>query len=226
MDFGRMFQTWINVLTKPSEETFEGERGQPGATLSTALIWMAIAGVIAAVFGGIGAGIQGLMGGIGGLGTFLEMLPPEVADQYGPLLAQQAGFSLATIAGTFCFTLIAVPIAFLIGSGIWFVIAKLFGGTGEFEEQSYLLATISAPMTIINGVLAIIPFVGACLSLLIVIYQLVLTYFAMKVSHNLTSGRALGVVLTPVVIALICGVCLFGTAFLGVMGALMGESNF
>jgi hypothetical protein len=105
------------------------------------------------------------------------------------------------------------------------VLAKLFGGTGEFEEQSYLLATFSAPLTIVSSVLGVIPLAGPCLSFFLGIYQLVLTYFAMKVSHNMTSGRALGVVLT-VIILLLCLVCTVMLGVLGGVGAMMGSNGF
>jgi hypothetical protein len=226
MDFRRMFQTWINVITKPSEATFDEERHQPEATLTTALIWMAVAGVIAAIFGAIGAGIQGMMGGMAGLAPLLDAMPPDMARELAPFMVQQAGGTFASVGIAFCVGLFGVPLGFLIGSGIWFVLAKLFGGTGEFEEQSYLLATFSAPLTIVSSVLGVIPLAGPCLSFFLGIYQQVLTYFAMKVSHNMTSGRALGVVLTPVIILLLCLVCTVMLGVLGGVGAMMGSNGF
>ena len=48
MDFGKMFETWLKVLTKPGEEVFQQEREKPEAKLSTALIWIIISAVIIA----------------------------------------------------------------------------------------------------------------------------------------------------------------------------------
>jgi hypothetical protein len=48
----------------------------------------------------------------------------------------------------------------------------------------------------------------------------------MKVSHNLTSGRALGVVLTPIVLLFLCFICIFALALLGGLGAAMGSNGF
>lgn len=214
MDFAAMFHTWINVLTKPGEATFEDERNQPQAKLSTAVIWVVIAGAIAAVFSGISAAISGLIGGGASMmGPLLEQMPPEVQSQMGQYLARSAG-GAAGIGSAFCGTLIIAPIAFLIGSAIWFGLAKLFGGTGNFEEQTYLLGTFTAPMMIISSALGVIPFLGGCLAFFVSIYQIVLTYYTMKVSHNLTSGKALTVVLVPMILVILCMVC-------GVMMAVM-----
>ena len=89
-----------------------------------------------------------------------------------------------------------VPIGFLVGTAIYFVIAKLLGGTGDFGRYAYLNASFSAPLTILSSIISVIPVLG-CISIFIGIYQLVLTYYSTKVEHNLTSGRALIVVLLP-----------------------------
>ncbi len=46
-----MLQTWVNVLTRPGEEVFAAERGKSSATLSTALTWIFLASVMAALLG-------------------------------------------------------------------------------------------------------------------------------------------------------------------------------
>ena len=132
MDFSAMFHTWINVLTKPGEATLADELGQPQAKLSTAVIWVVIAGAIAAVFSGISAAISGLMGGTASMmGPLMEQMPPEVQSQMGQYLESSAS-GISGVGTAFCGTLIIAPIAFLIGSALWFGLAKLFGGTGNF----------------------------------------------------------------------------------------------
>ena len=46
-----MLQTWVNVLTKPGEKVFAAERSKSSATLSTALAWIFLASVMAALLG-------------------------------------------------------------------------------------------------------------------------------------------------------------------------------
>ena len=46
-----IIQTWRDVLTKPGEPVFEGERAKPEATLTTVLIWIVGAAIVTAVLG-------------------------------------------------------------------------------------------------------------------------------------------------------------------------------
>lgn len=223
MDFAAMFQTWMNVITKPGEATFEAERHQPQANLTTALIWIVIAAVVLAIGNAISALIGSLLGGGASMTQmFLDQadLPPEVAAQ----LSASAAGGVGSIAGAFCGALIAAPILFLIGSGIYFLLAKLFGGTGNFEEQTYLLAASAAPITIVSSLVGIIPLLGGCVGFLLFIYQLVLNYFALKVTHGLTSGKALAVVLIPVGIFLLC-ICLGVISFATIVGGAINEAR-
>ena len=229
MDFGAMFQTWIKVLTNPREETFLEARQSPQANLKTAIIWIIVAGIIAAIFGAIGAGINSMLG-IGGdtMGSILSNIdmPPEARHQLTGVLAGRVVGTGAGIFGALCGTFFIVPIFFLIGSVIYFAIAKMFGGDGDFEEQTYLLATFTAPITIVNAVIGIIPFLGGCVTFFISIYQLVLTYFAIKASHNLTSGKALMTVLLPAFIIFLCVICGMVAFMVTVMGAAAVGGNF
>lgn len=197
MDFAGAIETWRRVLTQPGEPVFEQERTNPNATLQTALIWMLIAGVVAAIFGWI----AGLIGLSSAAAMISQMgLPPEVEAQMGPMMSTMMGSAgLAAI--------ITVPVFFLIGTFITHLIAKLLGGQGEYSPYAYLASTYQAPITMISSILAIIPFAGGCVSFLLSIYSWVLTYFAVKVNYNLTSGRALAVVLIPLAIVIVLALC-------------------
>lgn len=222
MDFGSMFQTWIAVLTRPGEQTFAEEVNRPNASLGTALIWIVVAGVIYAVFSMIRVFILTAldMGG-GMMQTFVEQadLPPEMAEA---MIASGAG-GAGSAFGTLCGSIIFVPIGFLIGAAIYFAIAKLVGGQASFDKHTYALATFSAPILIINGLVSVVPIVGGCLGFVIGIYSLVLTYFAMKAVHKLTSGKAAIVAFTPMVLGICCAVGVFALAMTIAAGAMSGE---
>ncbi len=227
MDFAAMFESWMNVLFHPGEAAFEEELGKPQAKLSTAIIWVVIAGVIAAVFSMIRMAVQMLvMGGGGSMWEpLLSEMPPEVQREFGQYMMGGAGLGVAAFGSAFCMSLIMIPIGFLIGALIWFVLAKIFGGDGDFEGQAYLMATYTAPLMIVNSVISIIPFLGACVAFFLALYQIALTYFMLKVSHNLSSGKALTIVLLPVILSLLCVVCGIAAIVLSFMGTV-GGGNF
>jgi hypothetical protein len=210
MDFSSVIATWQHVLTQPSEETFAQEAQGPNATLTTALIWMVIAGVIAGILGGLRAVV--FAGAAGGLGDALRgmNLPPQVANQFGMLMGG-GGFM----------AIIVVPLGFLIGAGIVHLLATVLGGSGDFGKLAYLIAAYQAPITIAAAIIGLIPFLGGCVATLLAIYGLVLEYFAVKANYGLTQGRALAVVLIPLAIAVVLAICV-GVVIGAVVAGLSG----
>jgi hypothetical protein len=150
-------------------------------------------------------------------------MPPEMAAQMAAFTGASIGLG---IVFAFIGSLIFAPLGFLIGSAIYFLIAKVLGGEGSFERHTFALSTFTAPLLIVNGALGIIPVLGACLSFVVYIYQIVLTYFAMKVAHNLTSGKALLVALVPLIIGLICAAAVFFLVFTVFFGILASSGGF
>jgi Na+/proline symporter len=205
MNLSETWQTWLRVTTAPGEPTFEAERQKPQATLTTALIWMLIAGIVAALLGFIQAAVAaGTAQSSIAQALAMADLPPESRAQLQQLFS--SGVFGALGGSVSLASIIMVPVGFLVGTAIYFVIAKLLGGTGDFGRYAYLNASFSAPLTILSSIISVIPVIG-CVSIFIGIYQIVLTYYSTKVEHNLTSGRALIVVLLPLLVVLLLVFC-------------------
>lgn len=49
IDLRTMLLTWVLVTTRPGNDVFEAERLKPSATLTTALLWIVLAGVVTAL---------------------------------------------------------------------------------------------------------------------------------------------------------------------------------
>jgi hypothetical protein len=220
MDFALMFNTWKAALLQPGEPVFAGERDKPHATLTTALIWIVIGAAVAAVF----SFLQGLLAvnTMGSMDAFFQQadLPPEVAAQLSGIFS--GGMMAGLVGAGSLMSIILTPIFFLIGVGILYLIARLLGGTGAYGNYAYLIATFQAPITILNAILALIPFLGGCIGFLLTIYGLVLTYYATKVAHGLTSGKAIAVVLIPLLVVLLLVGCVIFSA-IGLIFSTMGQ---
>ncbi len=209
MDFSAMFQTWIGAVTNPNEEWYDAEKRSPNASLGTAIIWIVIAAVITGLIGllflslglGVANAINTVQSALGQAG-----LPVEVQQQFDSVLAQLGVLGLG-VGGTIIGIILA-PIGFLIGTFITHLIAKLFGGTGEYARYAYLNAAIYAPLNVVNALISGVPIAGSCIGVFVSIYGLVLTYFAIKANYNLTSGRAIGVLLAPLVLLVLLFVLL------------------
>ncbi len=214
MDVNSIFQTWVNVLTKPGEEVFTAEREKSSAKLKTALIWMILASVISALLGTLQSQIFSSQ--FGGFGQIMDMLPTELQGEYAPIAEADSP------VGTFLnFSVVIVgPIFFLLGVGIYHIIASVLGGRGQFGRYAYLYATFGAPIVIVGSILGFLPAVGGCLSALLGIYQIVLNYFALKVEYQLSQGRAIVVVVAPLLVGLALVACL-AFALVGMFASAM-----
>ncbi len=193
MDFNEIFQTWKKVLLSPGEEVFVAAREKPSATLGTALVWMIMASVVAALLGLLQA--QLFSSAMSGLGQFTAMLPPEFQGELG--LADAGGAPGGPLASLFY--IIIGPVGFLIGVGIYHLIATVLGGRGQYGRYAYLTAAFGAPIMIVNSLLSLVPVAGMCGGFLLVLYYFVLAYFATKVEYGLSQGRAIVAVALPIV---------------------------
>ena len=213
MDVKSIFQTWVKVLTSPSEEVFVAEREKSSATLRTALVWVFLASVIAAILGVL----QSLVfsSAMGSMGQIARLLPAELQGGFEEM--SQTGATGGTF-GSLALIIVG-PIGFLIVVGIFHVTASILGGHGQYGRYAYLTATFSAPLVIVSSLLAFVPIAGSCLGLSLAIYQFVLAYFAIKVEYGLSQGRAIVAVVAPGLILLVLVGCIIVVAVGAVMSA-------
>jgi hypothetical protein len=142
-------------------------------------------------------------------------LPPEQQRVFGDLL-RNTGTGFGSLG-----YIIWIPIAFFIGMGIWFVSAKIFGGTGSFLDQSYAFMLYSVPIEGAAAILGIVPFLGGLAGFALTIYGFVLSIFAMMASQRLSGGRAVLAVFLPAIIVAL----LFCALFFVVIAAIVGAAN-
>lgn len=178
------FESWKMALTRPNEETFRSLADDPNGSLSRALIWIAVTSAVSYL---ITTTVQILFSGLlAGPGLF-------------EALEQEAGLLLPgglMIAGVFICGLPMVAlfsaIGILIYSGIVQFTASAFGGEGTLAEMVYALAAFTAPITLLSGLIGWIPIVN-CLTIPLVIYNLVLTLLAVKSVNRISWGKTIGI---------------------------------
>lgn len=197
-----MFQQMLNasraVLLRPSVATFEEyERDD----LSWALIYTVIGAVVAAILRAVGALVQR---------AAMQQQFAALEQQFGnspmlPIVRSLIGGG--GLVATLVFTLFAAVIGFFIGVGIIYLLGRAFGGTGTFGEMAYNIALYSTPITVLASLFSIIPIVGGLVALLLGIYQIYLNWLSIQAGMNLPGGKALWVILIPliVVVVLCCG---------------------
>jgi len=187
--FGEIPSLWTKV-TQMTEDWLAQEA--PRASGSNTLVGVLIYAVAAAIFTPISTLInQGVNNAIFG-------------SQAGDMPGISGGETLALV---FCCSILIAPLAFYIINGLNYLAAVLLGGKGAYSTQAYLVSLFYVPLGLVGLLASLIPCLGALVSLAVGIYYLVLNVRAMKVVHNLTTGRALVSVLWPVVLALFLACC-------------------
>jgi hypothetical protein len=214
-----MFQQMLNasraVLFHPSVATFEEHERND---LGWATIYIAISAVISAILGAIAFALnrpyieqqmRDLESRLGG-----QPLPPFTA----PFMGGQS-ITAAIIWGLF-----GTLAVFFIWTGLVYVLGRAFGGTGAFGEVAYDIALFWAPIAVVRGLISVIAFgpvafVGSLLGLAIFLYNFYLSWLSVQSGMNLPGGKALWVILIPILVVVLgcCGI--FGLGFLALLGA-------
>jgi hypothetical protein len=139
------------------------------------------------------------------------------------LLQPGGGFDLTRLlpiacGGAFAGAVLGL-ISFLFSSGLYYLVARLFQGQGEFVVQSYLLSLVYGPVSLVFGIVSPLMLLGAIdprLSFIpslifipISILALIMSVRALKSAHGYGTGAALGTIFLP-------------GLFFGCIGALLG----
>lgn len=153
-------------------------------------------------------------------GVFAEIGDDQKATGEGVAIAVVAGLiggisSIGGVDGTgvpgWIFSaVIGVPIGLAIGTGIFFLLSKLFKGQGEYVQLFRGLGYSSAP-----NALSIVPVIGALAAL---VYTVVLAIRAVSEISRLSTGAAAAVVLIPVAVLFILVFILIMAVGVALMG--------
>jgi hypothetical protein len=151
-------------------------------------------------------------------------LPDEIMSQIDPSVVNAVvqTQTTGTILSAAFWSVLWTLGGFLIGVGILYLIARVLGGTGAYGRYAYLIASFGAPLSIVSSIIGFVPVVGGCIGLLFSIYGMVLTYFATKVEHGLTQGKAIATVLIPLAFLILIFICAT-TVLVGAIAAIMGS---
>ena len=182
--FMEMLDTWAEMFTLPRQARLDEEHtyARWGLTIPGILLASAITSFFVALTN-VGS-------------TFL--LPQGTLD-----LAQLIPITCGgTIAGA-----VGGLVSFFIYSGLYYLVARILQGRGEFVVQGYLLSLVYGPFALVMGIVAPLMLLSAVqpelalipgLILLIVsILALIMTVRALKSTHGYGTGAALGTLFLP-----------------------------
>lgn len=146
--------------------------------------------------------------------TWISMMPPEMRDQVGPMMA--------TGGASFLITLLLAPVFIVIGLFIWSGILHLFvmmlgahqqsssGFEGTFRAVSY---------SYVSSLAQVVPIVGGLIAL---VWNIILQVIGLVRMHRTTQGKAVGAVLIPIGLCCVCVIVLVVVAIGSIASAIGG----
>ena len=140
----------------------------------------------------------------------------------GGILSQILSFEI----GIMIFTVAVLITGYFIVVGVMHILALLFGGKARYME--YFRAESHAAILSWLGILVMIPFLGGIINILISIWGIVVSVVILENVHKLTRGKAVIVVLIPVIISILLivigSIAYFGTLNPEAFGTLSPEA--
>ena len=147
---------WRDALTRPSDQTFARIAQSPNAKSTTAFLWIFLGSLVNFFLASLVQGAaMGQMMQNSDLG--IEGIPTGAG---GGLIAAICGAPIGAVISVVMFAIVV---------GIVQFIAKMFGGTGTFDQLAYSIAAIVTPFYLVSTVLTLlsaIPSVGWCFGIL------------------------------------------------------------
>src|SRR5579875_1284997 len=185
---------YLRVLTRPSAATFAEEMGKA----DWSIVWVELLAYALACAILYYIFFQEFLHILISLPPFATIInDPNVNGQ---LIMSTMQTSLTTSAIS---QIISAPIRIFLNVGIYYLIAKLFKGKGEFLTQLYSTLLFFVPLNIIALLLMLIPFVGWVLAFALSIYSIVLYINMLMAVHRFSGGRATLVYFIPAIVGFI-----------------------
>ena len=194
------FRTWIRVLRNSDVDSLRQEI--ENTDLKVSIIWMAGAGIIGTILGMLILFLYQVIKFIivGDSGSQIS----DLFNAYTQLLQVRIPGEFELSLGiVFLFVLfspiVIAPLGLLFISGILYSLAKMRGGEGEFDTQTYLISTFAAPLNFISLVFRSVPYLGITIVVIIGVFQVFLANRALQAAHNFAASQSLRVILIPLI---------------------------
>ena len=203
------FEALVGVITRPASTM---------ARIAAARPWQIALALTVAI-----ALISGLVNltnpAQAGLGTDPNALGPDVPPWLVTLLnfIRSPWFALVTA--------VLSPIFLLFFTGVYFLLGRLFGGTGHFSALFSTLAFASVPNLLFAPLSALLNLGGlslgwnllrALLGIAVSIWTLILQVLGIRESLHLSTGRAIATIAVLITVVILLA-CIFGLLFAAVL---------
>jgi hypothetical protein len=198
----KWYEIWWDIWTRPGMESFQSLLSEPRHDSTRGFIWIAVTSFVMALISALFSTL---------------VLKNLVTDAFGGELYKGIGdFTLASLCG-----LILSPVGATIGlavsAAIYHWVAGIFRGHGTWNNMVISLSAVSAPASIVGGVIGLISlllinnplliFLPSLVAFVFAIYVIILNVFAVRVVEDIGTLEAIGTLFIPTIIVVIVITC-------------------
>ena len=189
-------QAWLVAVTQPNIESYTALADDPSASVKKAFAWVFVSGLIA-------SGVASLLR-LAFISTALTGL-----EQSSDATIGIGVVALITLACVIPISAAMAGVGLLIYAGIEQFVAGALGGEGSFTRLCYVMAAYTAPISLAAALLALIPFLGACVGAILGFYSLGLNALAIKSVNRFGWGNAILSMIVPLIFLVLIMVIVF-----------------
>jgi hypothetical protein len=205
-------QAWLISLTQPNEMSYTALAEDPSASIRKGFAWVFVSGLIA-------SGVASVLR-LAFISTALSGL-----EQSSDMTTEIGIVALITLACLIPFSAALAGVGLMIYAGIEQFVAGALGGEGSFARLYYVMAAYTAPISLAAALLALIPFLGACVSGLLGFYSLGLNALAIKSVNRFGWGSAVLSMIVPLIFVVLIFVIVFFALVYPALPTLMTQPS-
>jgi hypothetical protein len=203
----KWYEIWRDVWTNPGVEAFWSILKEPDHSATRGFIWIGITSLV-----------LGLLSSI----TSIPLLNRMNSQVSGFL---SSGETIFTAICGFIFYTICLIIGIAILTGVFHLVAKIFGGNGKWSDLVFCLAAVWAPANILVSVFSaiwaifsqirvlffLVAIIFGIVAVALAIYNIILYILAIRASENVGTGGAIATVLIPIGVVIVLAFCCAAT---------------
>jgi hypothetical protein len=198
----KWYEIWWDVWIHPGMAPFKTLLSEPGKNTTRAFIWIAVTSLITGL-------VSYLFSALVTQNWMADIFGGELNNTFG-------GTALYSICGIIISPIFAI-IGIIISAAIYHWIASFFHGKGNWSDMVYSLSAVSAPATLVGGLVGIFAmlffkfpvliFLPSLVAFAFGVYTLILNVNAIKVTEDIGTWEAIASLFIPVIIVVAIATC-------------------
>jgi hypothetical protein len=198
----KWYEIWWDVWIHPGITPFQTMLNEPNHEMRRGFIWVAVTSFIITLISYLFSAL---------------IMRNLMADAFrGTAIQNFSSYTLSLICGVILSPIFAI-IGICISAGIYHWVAKLFRGKGNWNDLVYCLSAVTAPGSLVGGVIGIfsllffnnpvIIFLPVFATFLFAIYVIVLNVNAIRATEDIGTWEAIGTLFIPTIIIVVIVSC-------------------